>query len=347
MGPAAGSAASQSGKSLPGVILAIGLQDGTVQRRSVALKGLAFETQVEAGSAVGLLDIQLLVDRGRGPEIAAQFPVGVGRRVDEPRAAVAPEPALDQTAADGVAPEDLGRRLAALVLGSRQAAGVALPASSTALDEVASSHVADMRASGFFAHVSPRYGDLPHRLARRGVIVTRSLENIARAHDIDEVLRQWLASPAHRANLLDPDIDAFGVDAEVTNRGEVLAVLVLCRRADEGDNTELAHRALVRINAERLRQGLTALAWDEDLARLAETHSRESAQGYTADDVVARVARELDCDNAAANVFVGTALDPVTHSPEVLAAYERAGIGVVRTNPHDPRLWITVIYAAE
>lgn len=333
-----------SSKTSPAVTLAVGSPDGKIQRRPVTLKGMAFEVQIDTGSLSGTLDIQLLVDRGHGPEIAAQFPVGVGRRPDE---AQPPASLTELDDANPIAADGLGPRLAALVLGSRAAAGVALPASSTALDEVATSHVADMRGGGYFAHVSPRYGDLTRRLARRGVVVTRALENLARARNVDDVLHQWLASPAHRANLLDPDVDAMGIGVATVSNGEVLAVLVLARRSDAGDSDELASRALARINAARLRQGLNALVWDADLARLAVGHSREAAQGYRDDDLAARVASELDTESAGINLFVGTGIDMVTRSDELLLPYERAGIGVVRMSSQDPRLWVTVIYAKD
>lgn len=216
-----------NGEALRGLTLVVGLPDGQVVRRPVPAPGGAFDVAVPVGASPGVLSLQVLLDRGRGPEIAAQLPIGVEHTPDEPSPAT---PAGDDAVGDDGAPEDLGRRLAGLVLGARDAARVALPAASAALDDVAAAHARDMHDHGFFAHVSPTSGDLTARLAARGVAVRRALENLARGRDLDEALRHWLASPAHRQNLLDPEVDAFGVAAVPTENGEILAVLVLARR---------------------------------------------------------------------------------------------------------------------
>jgi len=47
------------------------------------------------------------------------------------------------------------------------------------------------------------------------------------------------------------------------------------------DGADLARRVHARINAERTKMKLRALAWDEGLARIAEAHSRDMAKrGY-------------------------------------------------------------------
>jgi uncharacterized protein YkwD len=216
-----------SGDAVLGLTLVVGLPGGQVLRRPVPAPGGAFDVAVPVGAAPGVLSLQLLLDRGRGPEIAAQLPIGVDHAPDEPAASA---PSVDEPLADDGTADDLGRRLAALVLGARDAARVPLPAASAALDEVAAGHARDMHDHGFFAHVSPTSGDLTGRLAARGVTVRRALENLARGRTLDEVLRQWLVSPAHRQNLLDPEVDAFGVAAVPTDNGEIIAVLVLARR---------------------------------------------------------------------------------------------------------------------
>jgi uncharacterized protein YkwD len=342
----AGSVSRELGEQARALTLVLGRPSGAVERRPLALSGTSFETAIDSGQVAGTLDVQLLVDRGRGPEIAAQFPVGIDR--------AAPKVALEATAPGnesgdaGDSAEDLSHRLAALVLGAREAAQLTLPAASAALAEVAAAHADEMRQEGYFAHVSPRHGDLRARLRARGVAVSRALENLARAPDVESVLRQWLASPAHRANLLDGDIDAFGVGVAPMPSGEVLAVLVLARRADEGDTQELAARALVRLNALRLRQGLVPLAWDEDLAKLAAARSRQAAQrqGSSEGDLVASILRELQAGSAAADVFASPGIDVVLRSRNALSRFERAGIGIDR-EPGEGRLWITVLYAAD
>ncbi len=205
----------------------VGRPGGKVVRRKVPLQGAEFTTTVDVGAKAGVMLLQLVIERGLGPEVAAQFPVGVA---ELPREWVGVIPEVEDDGDPGSDAEGLGRRLTALVLGARKAARVGLPAASAQLDGVARAHLDDMRRHGFFAHVSPSAGDLKQRLAARGIKVARALENLARARDAEEVLRQWLTSPAHRANLLDADVDALGVAIEPIGNDEVLAVLVMTRR---------------------------------------------------------------------------------------------------------------------
>ncbi len=61
---------------------------------------------------------------------------------------------------------------------------------------------------------------LKQRLRKQHVRVLRAGENIAQyasldqPSDIDDVLKQFLESPSHRMNLLEPDFDSFGVSLE-------------------------------------------------------------------------------------------------------------------------------------
>jgi uncharacterized protein YkwD len=80
------------------------------------------------------------------------------------------------------------------------------------LERAARAHSADMVRRGYFAH-----GSVAARLTRHGVRGRRFGENLAwavgGAADARAILRLWLASPRHRANLLRPGFRRVGVGA--------------------------------------------------------------------------------------------------------------------------------------
>ncbi|HET6343847.1 MAG TPA: CAP domain-containing protein, partial [Myxococcota bacterium] len=203
------------------VTVAFGYPNGVVHRVRLPTVRGTFMQRVAVGVTPGIMDVQVLVDRGHGPEVAAQFPVGVGRSPWE-----APEP-VAATSDDGADPR---AALWSLLWGARDAQGLALPTPHGGLARVAQAHADDMSRRAYFAHLSPTTGDVTDRLRAQGIAYVRVLENIAAAPSIDEAFAQWLRSPSHRANLLDPDATFAGVGvARGAGAAKDLVVLVMAR----------------------------------------------------------------------------------------------------------------------
>ena len=79
------------------------------------------------------------------------------------------------------------------------------------LDGVAAAHARNLAARGVIAH-EPTPGDGPiERLVRANVRADRVAENLARAGTLTDAHARWMASPSHRANVLDPALDALGL----------------------------------------------------------------------------------------------------------------------------------------
>ncbi len=331
--------------------LAIAAPNDSIRQIPLELKGRSFSQVLALGSAPGVTHLEIMLDRGKGPEIAAILPVGVG---EEPFSDPSPE-----TLALRDADSDPEAAIASLILGARAARDIPLLATSAALAQIARSHAEEMRDSGFFAHVSPTTGDVTQRLGQQGVRYARALENLAASDAVERVWQQWMASPAHRANLLDPDVTTLGVGVatQILANGtpRLFAVAVLTRLADEGDDRSLADQALTHLNSERSRKGLPSLRAHPRLAELATQHSREMAVTRQVSDtsptrgsVVDVVFQELDMSEAALDVYRADAVAVVSQSPHLRERFTRAGIGVVRDRRHDgPQLWITVIYGAD
>jgi uncharacterized protein YkwD len=94
----------------------------------------------------------------------------------------------------------------------RVAAGVAPLEWHEATGTVAQAHSLDMEQRDYFSHVNPEGQDPADRLRAAGVDCWRVGENIAQGQDDpDEVMNDWMASPGHRANILDPEFRQIGI----------------------------------------------------------------------------------------------------------------------------------------
>lgn len=92
------------------------------------------------------------------------------------------------------------------------------------LSSAALAHSREMAATGRFEHEGAR-GDTPaDRVRRTGYEAVRVGENIAAGPEsAEEVVRGWLDSPGHCANLMDPRFTAMGLayDSEPRSRGGI------------------------------------------------------------------------------------------------------------------------------
>jgi uncharacterized protein YkwD len=147
---------------------------------------------------------------------------------------------LNRTAAE--------RAIAAAINRERTARDLDPVAYRSGLAGVARNHSSDMIARDYYAHESPD-GETPFDRVEDSAVSCSSVgENIAASwwqrvfesadgertrHTTPEELadglvEQWLDSPEHRENLLDPDWERTGVGVAVTAEGEVLVTQNFC-----------------------------------------------------------------------------------------------------------------------
>ena len=337
------------------ISLAITYPSGVTHQNKLYPESGAFVQRIATGDQAGILQVQLMVDRGHGPEVAAQFPVGVGVSpwADAPPEAPAATPASEKSAppetvsaASEPSAEDPAAALQALVWGARAAHRLPLPQLSPQLNAVAAAHVHDMIEHAFFAHVSATQGDVTQRLAHHGLHYARVDENIAAGLNVDEVFAQWMQSPSHRANVLDPEITTMGIGlgpAQAPNR--VLAVLILATLADSGSNAELRAKALIRLNTERAARGLEAFALSVSLSKVAQSHSdlcAHDARPYDAFALTQALLEKPGVEKVAADVYQTQTMDSVGTSHHVGEAFTSVGVGVTRGRD---AMFVTVIYS--
>jgi hypothetical protein len=81
-------------------------------------------------------------------------------------------------------------------------------------------HAALVARSGQLSHQYPGEPDLAARMTQAGAKFQVAAENIAQGTSADQLHQEWMNSPHHRANILDPRLDAIGV--AVVQRGGIL-----------------------------------------------------------------------------------------------------------------------------
>lgn len=119
-----------------------------------------------------------------------------------------------------------------------------------ALARAAAKHAEQMAAHGGISHQFAGEPELTERGANAGVAFSLIEENVAESPDAAAIHQMWMNSDHHRANLLDPSIDAAGISV-VRRGGEFYAVedfAKMTRSMGLGDQ-EAAIAALVRKRA--------------------------------------------------------------------------------------------------
>lgn len=82
----------------------------------------------------------------------------------------------------------------------------------SALQAAASAHATDMVVRGYFAHETPEGRSPRDRMRAKGYRDCVSAENIAEGYrTAPEVLGEWMASPGHRRNNLNPRVNEYGL----------------------------------------------------------------------------------------------------------------------------------------
>lgn len=98
----------------------------------------------------------------------------------------------------------------------------------TALCRIARIKSEDMRSNGYFAHVSPTYGDVRSMLSSFGYAFEAAGENIAHHRDVEKAQAAFLSSPGHRRNVLSSRYTRFGVGI-AADGNSIYLTQIFCR----------------------------------------------------------------------------------------------------------------------
>lgn len=83
---------------------------------------------------------------------------------------------------------------------------------SSTLTAAADFHSKDMANRNYFSHDLPGIGTWSQNISNYGYTGGTRAENIAAGHsDAASTVNQWINSPGHRANMLNPNLTAIGI----------------------------------------------------------------------------------------------------------------------------------------
>ena len=88
-----------------------------------------------------------------------------------------------------------------------------------------------MAQAGAISHQFPGEPDMGMRIRAAGVRFTAAAENVAQGPGAEFIHRQWMNSPSHRDNILDPELDSLGV--AIVERQETLFAVQDFARASQ------------------------------------------------------------------------------------------------------------------
>jgi uncharacterized protein YkwD len=105
---------------------------------------------------------------------------------------------------------------------ARRAQGLAILKWNAALASAAKQHAQLMARQNAISHQFPNEPGLAARASHAGLYFISIAENVAQGSDAATISDQWVRSPAHRQNLLDPDMNVIGIGVAERN-GEFFA----------------------------------------------------------------------------------------------------------------------------
>jgi uncharacterized protein YkwD len=169
----------------------------------------------------------------------------------------------------------------------------------TGADAIARAHSYDMLRSGFVGHVSPTTGKPSDRVRGAGLPSPVVLENVAKSYSARDAEEGLMASPAHRASILNAAVTHVGVGVVVYSAPDeapsYLVTQLFLRLAPPADPARAAAAILRRINEWRREKGLRRLDKDRELATLARRAcEKRLRRGASPEAVASELDRDLD-----------------------------------------------------
>jgi uncharacterized protein YkwD len=128
-------------------------------------------------------------------------------------------------------------------------------------------HAQRMAQQNILSHQLPGEEDFKARALRAGARFSSLAENIAEGPDASGVHMQWMNSPPHRENLLDPKLDSIGIGV-AERGGEMFAV-------------EDFSLAVADLSLEEQELEVTAILIDKNLRVMNDVRGKDSTDART------------------------------------------------------------------
>lgn len=125
----------------------------------------------------------------------------------------------------------LTAQVVSLVNKERNAAGLGSLSSDSALARIAQLKAEDMAKNKYFSHNSPTYGSAFDTMNQYGIKYSTAGENIAKGQKTAEsVMKGWMNSSGHRANILNSSYNKIGVGYANDSRGNTYWVQMFIKK---------------------------------------------------------------------------------------------------------------------
>ncbi len=164
---------------------------------------------------------------------------------------------------DTVAVPTAAEQLFALANQTRVQAGAGRLAWDSALAAAALNHCKRMAAEGPISHRYNGEPDLANRAGQAGAHFQLIEENVAVGPTAGMIHAEWMNSPGHRSNLMNPEVDRVGL-AVVASRGVLYAVADYSHAVEAMSAREIESRV-----GEMIRGSGVSVMTDPSLARAA------------------------------------------------------------------------------
>jgi len=201
------------------------------------------------------------------------------------------------------------------------------------LSSIAATHSKSMRDGLSFGHESPMTPDA--RIAAAGVLNSVALENVSRASSLPWAVTLFMASPGHRANVLDPRVTHLGVGVA---RSEPLAWYVTAdfvrwlpprdREAAVAAARDVIGSARARpLKSKRVLDEI-AQRWCDEVARVERDHLTEEQVSTLTDEVNFHM---RDAQRVLVDLAIVEEVEQVSWLPEIHRdEFDQYGLGLVQ-----------------
>ncbi|SDT18067.1 uncharacterized protein, YkwD family [Paenibacillaceae bacterium GAS479] len=129
-----------------------------------------------------------------------------------PKPTATPAPTAAPGGGQGESSTAFAQQVVSIVNQERAKQGLGALASDAALSKVAMDKAKDMYVNNYFSHTSPTYGSPFDMMAANGIKYNTAGENIAKGQRTpEEVMKAWMESPGHKANIMKSSYTSIGV----------------------------------------------------------------------------------------------------------------------------------------
>jgi uncharacterized protein YkwD len=235
--------------------------DGTVETHKMVAQKLDYATAL---TTPGKYKLEVMGDGPSGPVVISNVPLFVGIA----------EPPLTEPVSRASSPREAEAKMLQLLNEARAAARLRPVAQDAELREVAIGHSKDMADHDFFSHVSPSTGSPADRVARAGLVVAESGENLAQSATAESAHEGLMESPGHRAIMLGP-FTHVGI-AAVEKDDNLIITMLFGRRPDPAKLPREAAEVEAAFFALRAAKGLSRPTVDP----LYRTAAQQGVEAY-------------------------------------------------------------------